>query len=83
MAGDSEEENQIRRRRIAFYERNGFTAAYPMATCGMAWQTLTYAPEMEIEGVMAQHRALYGPARTDVVVPLGEGQLPQMPYWMK
>ena len=83
VAGDSEAENAIRLRRIAFYQRNGFTAAYPMATCGMAWQAMVYAPEMAAEDVMAQHKALYGPTRTDVVVPLGEGETPEMPYWMK
>lgn len=81
--GDSEEENHIRRRRISFYQRNGFTAAYPMATCGMAWQAMVFAPNMAPEVLMAQHRALYGPGRTDVVVPLGKGERPEMPYWMK
>ena len=80
---DSAMENEIRRRRIAFYARNGFTAAYPMATCGMAWQAMVFAPAMAIEDVMAQHKALYGPQRTDVVVPLPPGQRPEMPYWMQ
>ena len=83
VEGDSETENDIRRRRIAFYGRNGFTAAYPMATCGMAWQALTFAPDMTMEEIMRQHRALYGPARTDVVVPLSDGQKAEMPYWVK
>ena len=81
--GDSADQNAIRRRRISFYARHGFTAAYPMATCGMAWQAMVCAPGMATEDVMGQHRALYGPARTDVVVPLGEGEQPTMPYWMK
>jgi len=54
-----------------------------MATCGMAWQALTFAPDMATDEIMRQHRALYGPARTDVVVPLGEGEKAEMPYWMK
>ncbi|MBQ4581669.1 MAG: GNAT family N-acetyltransferase [Oscillospiraceae bacterium] len=83
VEGDSAEENAIRTRRIAFYARHGFTAAYPMATCGMAWQAMVHAPEMALVEVMAQHKALYGPARTDVVVPLGEGERPAMPYWME
>ena len=83
VEGDSETENAIRRRRIAFYARHGFTAAYPMATCGMAWQALTFAPGLDIEIVMAQHKALYGPTCTDVVVPLPDGQQPKLPYWMK
>ena len=31
---------------------------------------------------MAQHKTLYGDVRTDVVIPLPEGQTPQPPYWM-
>ena len=81
--GDSQEKNDIRHRRIAFYARNGFTSAYPMATCGMAWQALTFAPGLAPDEVMYQHKALYGPQRTDVVVPLPPGQSPEMPYWMK
>ena len=83
VEGDSEEENAIRLRRIAFYQRNGFTAAYPMATCGMAWQAMVCAPGMDAADVMTQHRALYGPGRSDVMVPLGEGEKPKLPYWMK
>lgn len=83
VTGDTAEENAIRRRRIAFYARNGFTAAYPMATCGMAWQAMVCAPGMSKEEVIVQHRALYGPGRTDVVVPLGEDEKPKLPYWMK
>lgn len=82
VAGDSAAENDIRSRRIAFYVRHGFTAAYPMATCGMAWQAMVHAPGMALEEIMRQHRALYGPMRTDVAVPLGEGETPEMPYWM-
>lgn len=83
VGGDSAEENAIRTRRIAFYARHGFTAAYPMATCGMAWQAMVHAPGMALEEVMRQHKALYGPDRTDVVVPLSEGERPEMPYWME
>jgi len=83
VTGDSDEENSIRLRRIAFYQRNGFTAAYVMATCGMAWQALTFVPGLAPDEVMYQHKALYGPQRTDVVVPLPPGQSPEMPYWMK
>ena len=82
--GDSEEENRIRRHRIAFYKRNGFVPAYPMATCGMAWQALTFLPEdTALPDVMVWHRALYGPARTDVQVPLPKGSPLRMPHWMR
>ena len=38
---------------------------------------------LTVEEIMAQHRALYGPDRTDVAVPLPQGAKPAMPYWMK
>lgn len=81
VADDTAEANKIRLRRIAFYKRCGFTPAYPMATCGMAWQALTYAPQLPIQDIMEQHRALYGAERTDVVVPLPEGAAPPPSFW--
>lgn len=84
VAGDSEEANSIRRRRIAFYERNGFAPAYEMATCGMRWKALTAnTGGLAMSEVMRMHRELYGPERTDVKVPLGPDETPEMPYWMK
>ncbi len=81
--GDTAEANAIRLRRIAFYKRNGFSAAYPMATCGMAWQALTFAPQMPLDIIMFCHRALYGEQRTDVVVPLPDGMAPPPSFWEK
>ena len=84
VPGDGEEKNDLHRRRIAFYQRNGFAPAYRMATCGMAWQALlSGADTMELDEEMTWHRALYGPDRTDVQIPLSPGEVPQMPYWMK
>lgn len=84
VAGDDPAENDIRRRRIAFYERNGFTRVYQMATCGMRWEAMLLGEVPgDLTGVMAAHRALYGPARTDVKVPLGPDEAPERPYWMK
>lgn len=84
VPGGAEEENQIRRRRIAFYERSGFTPLYDMATCGMRFLTLIggEAPA-DLASVMAAHRAIYGPERTDVRVPLLPGEMPELPHWMK
>ena len=80
----SESENDIRRRRIGFYIRNGFSPVYEMATCGMRWQALVYDEHGHTLGdIMRWHKALYGPARTDVVVPLGPDEQPEMPYWIK
>ncbi len=81
--GDTPAANAIRLRRIAFYKRNGFSAAYPMATCGMAWQALTFAPQMQPETIMSCHRALYGEQRTDVVVPLPADMAPPPSFWGK
>lgn len=84
VEGDPDGENEIRRRRIGFYRRNGFTPAYEMATCGMRWQALlANTGGLKLTDIMAWHKALYGPERTDVKVPLGSDEVPEMPYWMK
>lgn len=84
VPGDSDAENDIRIRRIAFYQRNGFAPAYEMATCGMRWQALLANTEgMDMSDVMRWHRELYGLERTDVKVPLGKDEIPELPYWMK
>ena len=84
VEGDDLAENALRQRRLRFYERCGFVPAYDMATCGMRFTT--FLPELpaDLAPVMAAHRAIYGPARTDVKVPLGpEESPPGPPGWMK
>lgn len=84
VEGDAPAENALRQRRLRFYERCGFVPAYDMATCGMRFTT--FLPELpaDLAPVMALHRAIYGPARTDVKVPLGPDELPPgPPGWMK
>lgn len=84
VEGSSEAENAIRRRRIAFYERNGFRPAYEMATCGLRWQALLINDEAyRINDIMRWHKQLYDEKRTDVQVPLGPDEQPLPPYWMK
>lgn len=84
VAGDSEAANSIRTRRIGFYRRNGFIPAYEMATCGMKWQALlANTDSMELADIMRWHRELYGSERTDVRIPLGQNEIPEMPYWIK
>ena len=79
-----EEDNLLRLRRIRFYQRNGFTPVYRMATCGLAWQALLYNPTNAAEEyIIHWHRAIYGSNRTDVQVPLPDGDIPKMPYWMQ
>ena len=81
--GDPDKENAIRRRRIAFYERNGFRPAYEMATCGLRWQALLIGGEaQDIKDIMRWHKQLYDEGRTDVKVPLAPGEKPQPPYWL-
>ena len=84
VEGDDPAENAIRQRRLRFYERCGFVPAYDMATCGMRFTTfLPHMPE-DLAPVMALHKAIYGPARTDVKVPLGPKEVPPgPPGWMK
>ncbi|MBR7146301.1 MAG: GNAT family N-acetyltransferase, partial [Oscillospiraceae bacterium] len=77
-------ETEIAKRRIAFYERNGFSPAYEMATCGLRWQALVLSTEeFALAEVMRWHKELYGVEREDVVVPLGKNETPRPPYWMK
>ena len=84
VEGADEAENAIRRRRIAFYERNGFRPAYEMATCGMRWQALLIGDRpYELTDIMRWHKELYDEKRTDVKVPLGPSEVPELPYWMK
>jgi hypothetical protein len=40
-------------------------------------------PFPDIPALMAAHRAIYGPSRSDVKIPLPPGELPETPYWMK
>lgn len=83
VEGDSPAENEVRMRRMAFYSRNGFVPIYQMATCGMRWQAFVVnAERLTTDQTMEWHRALYGPARKDVKIPLSDGEKPELPYWM-
>ncbi|MDD6043098.1 MAG: GNAT family N-acetyltransferase [Eubacteriaceae bacterium] len=81
---DESEENVLRKRRLKFYQRNGWVKMYEMATCGMRFNAMSFEkipenPEM----IMKEHKKIYGEKRTDVIVPLPEGEIPPLPYWMK
>lgn len=81
---DSSEENIIRQRRIRFYQRNGWVKMYEMATCGMRFDAMTFQNfPSELSTIQSYHRKIYGPTRTDVLIPLQKGQTPPLPYWMK
>lgn len=84
VEGDDPAENTLRQRRQAFYQRCGFVPAYDMATCGMRFTTFLPDLPEDLAPVIAAHRAIYGPARTDVKVPLGPDEPPPgPPEWMK
>jgi len=82
--GSEDAENEIRRRRRAFYERNGYIKIYEMGTCGVRFDTMSYetVPD-DIEQVMKDHKEIYGPERYDVIVPLPAGEEPPLPFWME
>lgn len=83
VPGNSEADNALRLRRIGFYQRCGFHPVYQMATCGAQFQALLLGevPE-DVTKLMADHKAIYGPLRTDVKIPLGPGEVPELPHWM-
>lgn len=84
IPGDSEEENDLRRRRVEFYRRCGFTPVYEMASCGARFQALLLgAVPADKTRLMADHKTVYGPLRTDVKVPIGPDETPELPHWLK
>lgn len=87
VSEDSASENNLRKRRINFYKRNGFKPLYEMATCGMRWQALILSDDFissqsEISKIIDDHKAIYGKSRKDVKIPIYQDEVPTMPYWM-
>ena len=84
-APDGGGEDGLRRRRIGFYLRCGFRELYDVGNCGARFRALLMGPAPEDRAALAAaHRAIYGPRRTDVKIPLGpEEEPPEPPYWMK
>ena len=81
---DDSQENEIRKRRIGFYERNGWVKMYEMATCGMRFNAMSYESLPDnLETIKAEHKEVYGETRTDVIIPLPKDEKPPLPYWMK
>lgn len=80
---DNSEENTMRKRRVSFYERNGWVKMYEMATCGMRFNAMAYKEIPEnLDVIKAEHKRIYGEKRTDVIIPLPANALPPLPYWM-
>lgn len=82
-SGGPEEERPLRLRRLGFYARNGCTPVYESFNCGLLCQVFVLgpAPADQVD-LKAAHRAIYGPARTDVVIDPPPGASPEPPYWM-
>ena len=84
VPGGPEAENALRLRRIGFYERCGFAPVYDIGSCGVRFRALVLGRmPAGMEVLMAAHRAIYGPGRPDAKIPLGPGETPEPPYWMK
>lgn len=85
------EENELRRRRIAFYERNGFRVLdYECALFGVHFNCLYRGPETDDRKVEAMHRGVYAgyfsPAHMEryIQLPLKPGEaVKPAPEWME
>ena len=82
-SGGPVEERPLRLRRLGFYARNGCIPVYESFNCGLLCQVFVLgpAPADQVD-LKAAHRAIYGPARTDVVIDPPPGASPEPPYWM-
>ena len=84
VPGATEEENALRERRLAFYGRNGCIPVYDTFACGLRCRAFVLGePPADLPALKAAHRAIYGPARTDVVIDPPQEAVPTPPYWME
>jgi len=87
----SPDENDLRRRRIAFYERNGFRVLdYECALFGVRFHCLYRGPETDDRKVEAMHRGIYAgyfsPAHMEryIQLPLKPGEeVKPAPEWVE
>ena len=87
----SPEENGLRRRRIAFYERNGFRVLdYECALFGVRFNCLYHGPEIDDRKVESMHRGVYAsyfsPAHMEryIQLPLRPGEaVKPAPEWVE
>ena len=88
---DDPAENDLRRRRIAFYERNGFRVLdYECALFGVRFKCLYRGPEGDDRKVQTMHRGVYAshfsPAHMEryIQLPLRPGEeIYPAPEWME
>lgn len=81
VPGGDGPENDLRARRIGFYERCGCRRVYEMGACGIRCQALSLGDPGDLGVFMAAHRAIYGPLRTDITIPLGPEETPAPACW--
>lgn len=87
----SPQENGLRRRRIAFYERNGFRVLdYQCALFGVLFRCLYRGPERDDRRVEAMHRGVYaqyfspGHMERYIQLPLAPGEaVHPAPEWVE
>lgn len=80
-ASGGSEEDLLRARRIAFYERAGCQRLYEIGICGVRCQAMSLGPVKNLAALTAAHRAIYGPLRTDMKIPLGPEETPPPALW--
>lgn len=83
VPGEDGPENDLRARRIGFYERCGCRRVYEMGACGIRCQALSLGDPGDLNEFMAAHRAIYGPLRPDITIPLGPEETPAPAHWGK
>lgn len=79
--GGSEAENSLRVRRLGFYKRAGCRLIYEIGACGMRCQAMALGPVEDLSAFVEAHRAIYGPDRTDITIPLGKDEAPAPACW--
>ncbi|HIT32964.1 MAG TPA: GNAT family N-acetyltransferase [Candidatus Enterenecus stercoripullorum] len=88
---DDPAENDLRRRRIAFYERNGFRVLdYDCALFGVHFKSLYLGPQTDDRKVEALHRSVYADyfspehMRRYIQIPLRPGEeIHHAPEWVE
>lgn len=81
VPGGDEAENALRTRRIGFYERAGCRRIYEIGACGIRCQALALGPVGNLSAAARAHRAIYGPRRTDITIPLEANETPAPACW--
>ncbi len=83
VPGGDPAENDLRTRRIGFYERCGCRRVYEIGACGIRCQAMTLGDPGDLETLTAAHRAIYGSGRPDITIPLGPDETPAPAHWGK